>query len=353
MKNNAKELLTASRMATFLACPRKHFYSYELGLKADTDSTALRLGTAMHRGLEERAKGADFETAYRAAISSGSLDQYMAATIYGLLGGYYARYGETDELVQDMAPELQFRHPIDGSRTFDSAGKIDGIGTVGGETVIVEHKTTGESIDPASSYWERLAFNPQLLKYRVGAASLGYDIRKVIYDVIKKPSIAPKEIPQLDADGLKVVLDANGNRAMKKDGTPKQSAKAELGEVMAKAMETPEQFGDRLLADTRERPDFYYQRREVYIDGDQAEEFEIQQRGVCKAILHYKAEARRAALPEYGWPRNCNGMSCPGCEYKGICLNSVHVDPARPPDGFRISAPNPELEENNGNSNSK
>lgn len=331
-------------MSCFLACPRKHYYSYELGLKTAQDSTALRIGTAMHAALEARANGYKFEDAYREAISCGDLDEFMAATIFGLMAGYWAKWGDSETMIEGMDPEIEFRHPIIGSLRFDAAGKIDGLGTMDGETVIVEHKTTGESIEPTSSYWERLAYNPQLLAYRRGAESLGLHVTKVVYDVIRKPSIAPKaSVPCLDRDGLKIVLDKDGNRVMKKDGTPKQTADAAKGEVLQANPETADQFGERLAKDATERPDFYFVRKEVYLDDDQIAEFDIQRRGVCKALLHYKAESRRAKRPEDAWPRNCSGFSCPACEYKGICLHSIHVDRDNVPDGFRIGRANEEL----------
>jgi len=342
-----KEIITSSSMATFLGCPRKYFYSYELGLKHVSPSTALKLGSAMHKGLEERANCKDFEACYLAAISTGSLTEYEAATIYGLLGGYFRHYGDKDNLISEMVPEQEFRHDIPGSRTFDQSGKIDGIAVVNGEYVIVEHKTTGESIEPSSDYWERLIFNPQLLTYKGGAKALGYDIEKVIYDVIRKPSIAPRsEVPVLDADGLKQVNDANGARVFKKDGTPKQTADKAKGEYLVVAAETPEQFGDRLLADTETRPEFYFARKEVLITDEMAEEFDVQRRGVCKALLHFKAEARRSARPDRAWPRNCTGFSCPMCDYKGFCLEGIPVDPENLPADFKIGTPHQELSSN-------
>lgn len=341
---SGREILTASSSSTFLGCPRKYYYSYELGLKLAKQSVALKLGTAIHRGLEERARGQEFEQCYLAAIQTGSLNEYEAATIYGLLGGYFRHYGENDPLRVAMEPEQEFRHPIAGSRSFDAAGKIDGLAVIDGETVIVEHKTTGDSLAPTSDYWQRLEFNPQLLTYREGARALGHEVEKVIYDVIRKPSIAPKEeVAVLDADGLKQVLDANGNRVFKKDGTPKQTADKAKGEMLFVAAETPDQFGDRLLNDTLTRPDFYFVRKEIYLTDEKSEEFEVQRRGVCRALLHYKNEARRMERPERAWPRNCSGFSCPGCDYKGFCLEGLPVEPDNLPADYVIGEKHREL----------
>ena len=62
-----KETLSASRMAAFLACPRKHYYQYELGLEREESAPALRFGSAMHRALEARANGEGLLESYEAA----------------------------------------------------------------------------------------------------------------------------------------------------------------------------------------------------------------------------------------------------------------------------------------------
>lgn len=51
-------VLTHSRLATFLMCRRKHYYRYELGIERvnDKKSDALTFGTIMHAGLEAWCK---------------------------------------------------------------------------------------------------------------------------------------------------------------------------------------------------------------------------------------------------------------------------------------------------------
>src|SRR5690606_36744924 len=130
---------------------------------------------------------------------------------------------------------------------------------------IVETKTTADSIAPDSDYWLRLRFNGQLMQYVLAARTFGWDISTVIYDVVRKPAIEPRQIPLLDAEGRKVVLDANGERVLKKDGSPRESGDKEKGYTLQTRIETPEEFSDRLYQDTLARPDFYFARREVPI----------------------------------------------------------------------------------------
>lgn len=297
----AKETLSASRMTAFLACPRKHYYQYELGLEREETAPALRFGGAFHRALEARANGAGLPEAYELAKRERRLDEPIElAKLYGLLRGYYALYGDAGgdrETVAEMHPECPWTLAIPHSRTFEHVGIIDGLAVLkDGRTAVVEHKTTGEDISPAADYWTRLRFNGQLFLYVLAARANGWDVDTVVYDVIRKPAIRQK------------------------------------------AGETAEQYGERLADDCAGRPDFYFARREVAVLDGAIAEFEIQRDAICRMLLHCKAAARRAALPEQGWPRNCGGMTCRGCEYAGFCLQCVHVDAEHLPAGFRLRA---------------
>ena len=297
-----KELLTASRMNAFLACPRKHYYAHELGLRRAEPSTALRIGTAFHKALELRALGADADEAYKAAIGTGEFSETDAATLFGLIGGYYNAYTGGNDAIKTMHPEIEFNLPIPGSRTFMAAGKIDGLAVLkDGRMAMIEHKTCGEDISAGAPYWERLRFNVQLMQYILAARANGWDVECIIYDVVRKPSIRVKQ------------------------------------------NETPEQFAARLLDDCTARPEFYFARREVAILEDHIKEFETQRDVLCKMLLHCKAAARKAAMPEYGWIRNCNAVTCRACEYAPVCLQNIHVDADNIPGGFVIAPLNPEL----------
>ena len=56
--------------------------------------------------------------------------------------------------------------------------------------------------------------------------------------------------------------------------------------------------------------------------------------------------AAKAALPEYGWIRHCNAVTCRACEYAPVCLQNIHVDADNVPGGFVIAPLNPELDLN-------
>ena len=296
-----KEMLTATRMATVLACPRRHYWRYEVGLHAMLDGMALRFGTAWHAAMECRWQGRSAEEALQEAAKDRTFDEITVATLAGLLGAYYTRYADY-EIVIELHPEVEFRLPLAGSRTFDAAGKIDGLGVLhDGRLALVEHKTCGTDIAPDSDYWLRLRFNQQVYQYVLAARALGWDVQVVIYDVTRKPGIKQKQT------------------------------------------ETAAEFGDRLAADARARPEFYFARREVPILDQDLAEFEVQRLALSRQILFFRSAARSARRPEHGWPRNCNEMTCKFCEFEGFCMANVSVDPAAPVSGFRVGPVNPEL----------
>jgi hypothetical protein len=328
-----------------MQCLRKHFWSYEIGLRKTEDSIALRIGSAWARAMESRWNGADYDGALAAALPEGcGFDEYTMATISGLLAAYYEIYGATETFGQ-MTPEVQFRSEL-GDGVFTCEGKIDGLGILNdGREALIESKTTSDSIAPDSDYWLRLAFNLQIYQYVCEARKLGHDLATCYYDVTRKPMIQPKQIPTLDENAKKIVIDSAGVRQFRKDGvTPLESANTEKGFVVQSALETPEQFCDRLYTDCLARPDFYFVRKEVPIIDQQIDSFEKQRLAISKIIRSIRAsETRIDARDPEAWPRNVSEHTCDFCQFKSFCLQNISVDIPTPPEGFTVQPFNPEL----------
>lgn len=333
-------ILTASSMSCALRCPRRYYYENILGLKVAQPSEALRIGTAVHGGGEARARGGDFAAQYAAALTGGTLDEWMAAKVFGILGAYDRTYGEVEDRdYSAMEPEVEFADPIDGSRTFEQRGKADGLAVLrDGRRVLWERKTTSDDIGETSDYWNRLKFNVQLLAYAGWVCHATGELPVCVYDVIRKPALSPRaNVPELDERGRPIVLDADGNRCVRRDGEPKKTADAARGERLAGHPETPDEYGSRILAAMSGEPERYFARREVAVTADMLEEFRRERLGVCRMLLHFAAEARKAALPEYAYPRSCNADNCRACPFAGFCLERTHVDGTSVPEGFRIA----------------
>jgi hypothetical protein len=179
------------------------------------------------------------------------------------------------------------------------------------------------------------------MQYVHAARLCGLPTELILYDVTRKPSIRPKSIPVLDEAGRKIVLDAAGQRVLKKDGTPRESAGD--GMTVQTREETAEEFGQRLAEDAIARPEFYFARREVPILDQDLDEFVVQRLEISRMILSLRRASRATARPHQAWPRNCSEMTCGFCEFKDFCLQNIEVNPAQPPAGFIVGEKNPEL----------
>ena len=345
-----RDLLTASRMNKLLDCPRAHFWSYEIGLKPQRSGDALRFGSAWHRAMESLAKSWDYDAAIIAAAADKDVpDEFTLATIAGLLSGYMARYESQPIHTSVSEAEIEFRRPIAGSRSFDAAGKIDRfLVFLDRRSALMEHKTTGDSLDDGSDYWLRLRANPQILQYALEVRErYGRLPDVVLYDVVRKPEISPRSaVPDLDEQGRKIVLNADGTRAMNsRTVEPKASANAEKGERMSTHAETPEEFAARLRDDTITRPDFYFARREVTLLESDIEEFIANRLAIGRMILGYRQDEKRVACRHMAWPKHLHDRVCQSCEYKSFCLQNLTPDLQHPPTGFVVGEKFSELAE--------
>lgn len=343
-------LLTSTQLSTLRTCPRKHYYRYELCLSPSHAAKPLRFGSAFHVGMERLGKGDHVDVAIGHAIAGYELcpegfDLYEwnveRETLIQLIAAHAWRYGADTWTI--LETERRFEFPLinpktgKSSRTYRIAGKIDGIVRLAdGRLAVLEYKTVGESIEPDAPYWLRLRGDQQITVYMLAAMQLGYDVSCVVYDATRKPSIDVTNVPILDDDGNKIVLDANGERVLTKQGKPRMTGDSSLGYVLQTRPETPEEFGRRLLDDIGERPDFYFARREVPRTVDELAE--------CQLELWQHAQQLTEMRKAGRWYRNVNRWTCNTCEFSGMCLGGVSVGPGEIPSGFTIlEDPHPEL----------
>lgn len=337
-----QQLLTASRIATYLACQRRHYYRYEIGLTDENPSDALRFGTAWHKAMELRATGMSYDDTMEAIAPD--LNGLPFVQLAAMLAGYWREY-ENDYTV--LLNEEEFTHSIEGIRAFRAAGKLDKIVELpNGRHALMEHKTTAQSIAPDSDYWLQMRNSVQNYQYAGAAIRAGWQLSSIIYDVVRKPTINPREsVPVLDEEGRRVIVDANGDRLLKANGEPYATMPKSGGTALTQA-ETLEDYAQRLVQDTMDRPEFYYARREVPILIDDVLAFEQQRQEAAKEILYKRQRARKfpERPGEFAWLKNVSQMNCQSCQFSGICLNNISVDPENPPAGFVVGERHPELE---------
>lgn len=352
---DGRDLITNSRLSALKSCPRKHYFGYELGLRPDTSAKPLRMGSAYHVGLEAWGEGeepaecialatAQYESLPSWCKTEEQVHEWMVEreTVARLLEGYFWRWAVVDDdnsndpvgVIDVIATELAFEVPIVNPETgkptpsFKRAGKIDGIvKLVGGRVAVREFKTTSDDISPESDYWKRLRIDEQISGYYVAAKALGHDVQTVLYDVTRKPDISPRQIPLVDAEGFKIVLNAAGERVYTKDGKkPRESGDAAQGFTLQTRVETAAEFGERLAADIKTRPNHYYARQEIPRLASDLEDYEYE--------LWQQQQQLRDSQRLGRWFRNTN--SCIGfgkCPYFGICTDGIDVH-ATTPNGF-------------------
>jgi hypothetical protein len=349
-------LLTNSRMTCAKTCLKKHEWRYELGIVPDVEAKPLRMGKAMHRGIELRAKGAAAGEATAAVLAD--YDHYPTpedpdkafdfaierVTIGCLLNGYFWRWDETMPL-EHLATEQAFELPIVNTETgglcrnFRVAGVMDGVVKApDGRVLVKECKTTSDDLAPDSDYWARLRIDQQISLYFRAAEQLGYKPESVLYDVIRKPSIEPILIPTLDSDGFKIVLDDAGQRVYLANGKPRQAGDKEKGWTLQSRRQTPEEYGERLAADIGERPDWYFQRKEIPRLAVDLEEFDAEL-WMMQGMLR---DCQRLGR----WPRNTS--ACIGfgkCPYFQLCTQGWKPGQGLdlPPGYVRTNELHPEL----------
>ncbi len=358
-------LLTHSRTSCAKTCLRKHYYAYELGVRPAGESRPLRMGSAVHLGLEHYATHCDQKVAIETAVASYDtlpdwantpelIDEWIIERekVARLLSGYFWYWNQ--QRFEIIANEQEFRLPIRNPQTggitpnFELGGKIDKIIRLpDGRLAVMEHKTCSDPLDAESDYWRRLRIDQQISLYMLAARERGYAVETVLYDVIRKPSISPSLVALLDDQGRKIVLDADGNRVLKDHilksgkpgvghGEPVQSGNKEKGWVLQQRREHAQEYGERLTDDIVDRPEFYFARREIpRLDADLAEfkqELWDMQKNLRESQLHNR------------WYRSTGACVKPyRCEYLDVCHNGIDLSQGLPPGFVRLENVHPEL----------
>ena len=172
--------ISVTEYQTRLRCPREHQYAYIHRREPfRKDSEALEIGTQFHEFLERYWLGQSYTDAVTGTTNP---------LIVGMAQAYARHWGSPSKEYEVIGVEQYFT-------SGQGHGYFDGLARDrGGHLFVVEHKTTSEKIDPASSYWTKLEVDPQVsLYYDAAAELLNEPVRGVLYDVVRKPTIRQKK----------------------------------------------------------------------------------------------------------------------------------------------------------------
>jgi hypothetical protein len=321
-------LLTHSATKCWHACRRRFYFQYVLGIRKAAKSEPLRVGTMWHLGVGSYESGmpiGDVVDMLRQAYADTPCPSYLSPEefqveeekVVAMVRAHHHVYRH-DQILESLAVEQAFVLPIINPATgkatpsFQDAGMIDRIARLPDGTIaIVERKTTAESIEPDSAYWKALRNDPQISRYLRAARALGHDVTKVVYDVVKKPQIRPKEVIK----AVRAHATAQGHYfGVKLSATCPER-------------ETPRMYGARLFDDMISRTAHYFARNEIArLDGD-LEEFAQDQWQTQQEIRQAMANGRY-----YRNPSAC--LEPYTCEYLDVC-STLHATPDEIPQGFR------------------
>ena len=272
-----------------------------------------------------------FITARTAGLAKIAITDAATAKAAGLFAMWAESFLPVLETHDILEVESEFSFPLLNpeteapSRTFNEAGKIDGVLRCKrtGLLKVLEHKTTSDSVDSDSNYWGRLAMDSQCSKYILSLKQRGLDVRVALYDVVRKPAFRLGNTPILDADGIKIVLDASGQRVRTKDGKKwRQSPDTEAGHVLQTRPETLTELAERTHAEVRERPSEFFVQKEIPRSDADLLEYMQDAWALSQQILYF----RRQGL----WPRNPSACTAFGtCEFFDLCSGRATIDGVR------------------------
>lgn len=171
--------LSYTNVTTFKNCPKRYEYKYIQHLP-EPEGIELKVGTIGHEILEQYYKYPyEYRTQELINCFIGEIqDEQVKYILMESLDGYHAWASVEDAKIKIISTEKDINLKL-GDYVF--TGKIDAIGDIDGEPVLIEHKFKGQwGTDVAQQF----IFDEQNKGY-----SLATGCRKIIYNLIRtKPA---------------------------------------------------------------------------------------------------------------------------------------------------------------------
>lgn len=356
--------LSASSVQAYKSCPTRYRNAYVEGIRPSEDTESKRVGTNWH-ALHEvyqatlEANGRDKEAALAAALDhlneaygvvpdAKSLEEWETERVvltYSFMGWLW--HHEADDYTL-IATEQQFALPLLHPKTrmplpleeVVRVGKIDRlVRNRNGAVMGVEYKSTSRSIDSDSTYWDRLRMDTQVSFYVLAGRDMGLEIEGTLYDVWRRPTISPKLLTQAETKafietgdycGLKFQVSVTLSQGVMYVTVNGAEAEVKEGKSANAIRETPEMFGARLLADIYERPDHYFQRREIA-------RTDVDLRAFEREIYHIYQSIKSMTETGHWWKNEtqCEAVGSFKCDFCKLCYTGRNAPFADVPDGFR------------------
>ena len=199
-----REAITQSELVTFSRCEERHNLRYNKLLVPFQEHPALRMGSAFHAGIEHQSVEAALNELRGPdpmwSIFEGPSAMVREATVAAMVGGALKHWTDWPDK-HEVGFRIPLRNPKTGrpSRKHVLQGVIDGVwADIGGgvEVLIGEWKTAAQV---SNDYMQRLEVDFQVSTYMWAASQLyGVPVRKMVYRVVKKPTIRQKKTEDLE-----------------------------------------------------------------------------------------------------------------------------------------------------------
>jgi hypothetical protein len=207
-------MLEVSNNARAIAsCWKKYEFNYLQGLSPKKQSIDLSLGGIMHDAFDMSAKGATdsdvlnhIKTTFEGLGRVEELiDQEDITVAMYTAMGMWAHYPYKDlSGFSDYKSELEFKVPLGKKRGVRFVGRVDGLLKEDGHWWVREYKTTG--LTPRQ-FQGRMAKSGQVSGYIYALRKMGYDIKGVMVDMIKKPLLRKRVNDTGETFGQRIMND--------------------------------------------------------------------------------------------------------------------------------------------------
>lgn len=244
----------------------------------------------------------------------------FVSTARGLMRGYHARWGNQQTGIELVDCERYLEAPLTNldtgrnSRTFRIAGKLDKLARHNSRLCLFDHKTTSSDIaDPASTYWRQLEIERQPSHYELLLLANGIRVDRIVWDVIRKPGIRPKNIAKATLAELETVREYCGYGV----------TAAAIEHAKEHGTENGELFEYRVASECVNDPDRYFARRGVNRTREGLADYGGQLWDMAKdmqlARLNNRHYQNSGACMNYG----------SACDFLGICSGHDTPDSER------------------------
>lgn len=329
--------LSQSALSCYMQCPRKFFYEKIKRRVPQETSKSLIIGKAVHAGLEYyfrnlghfRNLGSDgvFRQLADSMCEAAMLSMPVGCTeedrikVKVMLEQYAQTYMVCDsEQFEVLEVESWFDKPL-LDKDFRMYGVVDAIVRMkSGGVYIIEHKTAS-SVD--DYYVEHIEIDSQVSSYLFGFNEK-YDIKGIIYDVIRKPKASMK-VSETDAE------------------YEARKAASKTGRIKRKEAEDPDEYAQRVS------DEMYDAFKRIILpvnwsNSDKSDGFGKVQYGDSICDLAFQAIQIRDSLRNDIFPKHtCNCRTMYGvCPYFRVCTLRDSLDSENFSD-----YDSPKMEENN------